>query len=101
MADVDFEDPLDQRCVLHEAVLGGHQQQTAYGERSCWYVGRADPKLASKGHYGATALHEATAGGHVEIVSNLLLLAGINKDAGDCQGDSALVWAASSGRFWR
>lgn len=24
--DVNFEDPLDQRCVLHEAVLGGHQQ---------------------------------------------------------------------------
>ncbi|CAM9823159.1 unnamed protein product [Ectocarpus fasciculatus] len=93
-ADVNFEDPRDQRCVLHEAVLGGHQQLV-----NELLIARANPNLASKGRFGATALHVAAVGGHVEIVSNLLLLAGIDKDACDSRGDSALIWAVDSGHL--
>ncbi|CAN0439755.1 unnamed protein product, partial [Ectocarpus sp. 8 AP-2014] len=49
-----------------------------------------------------SALYVATMSGQfvtVEIVSNLLLLAGADKDALGSDGDSALMWAAWHGRL--
>ncbi|CAM9727363.1 unnamed protein product, partial [Ectocarpus sp. 4 AP-2014] len=82
-ADVDFKGPVRQHGVLHEAAVGGHEQLV-----NGLLIGGVDPQLRG-GCYGGTALHEAAEEGQVEIVSILLLLAWADKDALDCDGDSA------------
>lgn len=81
-----FEDPGAQCSVLHQAIVGGHEQLAKE-----LMIGEADAE--ARNSLGSTPLHLAAGEGLNGVVS-AILLRGVHNTAINDDGDSALIYAS-------
>lgn len=88
-ANVNFVDPWDEHSVLHQAITGGH-------ERLAKELIMSGADVRAQDSQDRTPLHLAAVEGLDGIVS-ALLFRGVDKDAVDKHGHSALILASCVG----